>query len=144
MLKMVFTSVAITKPVKPTPLLKHVVLQTVLLKLPTGMNSIISAQLMTFLPAHVKDAVTSTAVMNLTTSCTRLSMMHITLSMTTSLVSTRTGMQNSTPGGTQLNQLEIMNIIYLVSSDYRIIFLISLNILIIHLCLNYSFYFSKY
>ena len=92
----------------------------------------------------MKDVVTSTAVMNLTTSCTRLSMMHITLSMTTSLVSTRTGMQNSTPGGTQLNQLEIMNIIYLVSSDYRIIFLISLNILIIHLCLNYSFYFSKY
>ena len=144
MLKMVFTSVAITKPVKPIPLLKHVVLLTVLLKLPTGMISIISAQLMTFLPAHVKDVVTSTAVMNLTTSCTRLSMMHITLSMTTSLVSTRTGMQNSTPGGTQLNQLEIMNIIYLVSSDYRIIFLISLNILIIHLCLNYSFYFSKY
>ena len=124
MLKMVFTSVAITKPVKPIPLLKHVVLQTVLLKLPTGMTSIISAQLMTFLPAHVKDVVTSTAVMNLTTSCTRLSMMHIVLNIQISLASTMYGMQNFTPAGTQLNQLEIMNIIYLVSSDYRIIFLI--------------------
>ena len=109
MLKMVFTSVAITKPVKPTPLLKHVVLQTVLLKLPTGMTSIISAQLMTFLPAHVKDAVTSTAVMNLTTSCTEPT--KIITSRDTvinhSLNSTQNGMMTSMTGGTERTTLDM-------------------------------------
>ena len=62
--------------------------------------------------AHVKDAVTSTAVMNWITSCTKLTMNITTLYMTLSVDSMMTGMLTSEAGGTLLLTVLLENIKY--------------------------------
>ena len=57
--------------------------------------------------AHVKDAVTSTVVMNWITSCTELTTITITLNMRTSIPSIQTGMRISSHGGTPLLEMEL-------------------------------------